>query len=207
MKGSRKGPTPPTLLAWLDDASPDWQPAYPFDRKDVRDEVRSCLFVEQRGLCVYCGRRLDLARPGETYHIEHFRPQRHYNALSTTYSNLFLSCGQKDEHGKPSQTCGAKKADWFDEDQHVHPTYPNCTQRFRLMLNGSIEPTIDGDGGALNMIKHLRLDHPELVKDRSDVLMLIDGGYLDESDFWDAGEQLAQSYAHLVFQHVGRLLP
>lgn len=207
MKGSRKGPVPPKLAAWLNAASPDWQPAYPFDSSDVRDEVRLNLLAEQRGLCVYCGRRLNLARPGETYHIEHFRPQKHYGALSTTYSNLFLSCGQKDEHGAPSQTCGATKADWFDEDQHVFPTYPDCIDRFRFMLDGTVHPAMEGDAGALNMIKCLRLDHPELVKDRSDVLMLLDGGLLDETDFWDDGGQLAQSYAHLVFQHLGLRLP
>ncbi|NEI50530.1 TIGR02646 family protein [Rhizobium leguminosarum] len=207
MKGSRKGPTPPKLLAWLNKAGPDWQPDYPFDSSEVRDEVRSGLLAEQRGLCVYCGRRLDLARAGETYHVEHFRPRRHYKPLSTTYANLFLSCGQKDEHGKPSKTCGAVKADWFDEDQHVAPDYPQCTHRFRFMLSGKIEPQVADDVGALNMIKNLRLDHPELNKDRGDVLMMIDGGDLDETDFWEPEGRFAQNYAHLVFQHLGKLLP
>jgi uncharacterized protein (TIGR02646 family) len=207
MKGSRKGAIPPKLLAWLNKASPEWQPAYPFDSSEVRDEVRSTLLTEQRGLCVYCGRRLNLARPGETYHIEHFQPQRHYRELAVSYSNLFLSCGQKDESGNPSQTCGAKKADWFDENHSIYPAYAACTQRFRFMLDGSIEPATANDRSAENMIEYLRLDHPELTKDRSDIFMLLDGGALDASDFWSADEQIAESYAHAVFQHLNRNLP
>ena len=207
MKGSRKGPTPPKMQAWLNQASEDWQPAYPFDSTEVRDEVRSTLLAEQRGLCVYCGRRLNLDRPGETYHIEHFRPQHGYGQLSTEYSNLFLSCGQKDQAGELSQTCGAKKANWFDDADHVAPSYPDCIQRFRFSLNGFVEPSAANDGAALNMIEKLGLDHPELVKDRSDVLMLVDGGELDDSDFWKVEDGFAQSYAHLVFQHLGKVIP
>ena len=132
MKGSRKGPTPPQMQAWLDLESDEWKPAYPFDCVAVTNEVRETLLREQRGLCVYCGRRLKLDKPGSTYHIEHFRPQSDFKELSCDYTNLFLSCGLKDGAGKPSPTCGNVKGNWFEDACHIPPDYPNCVLRFRF---------------------------------------------------------------------------
>lgn len=207
MKGGRKGTTPSKMLEWLNNASDDWKPAYPFDSSDVRNEVRSALFREQRGLCVYCGRKLDLSRPGETFHIEHFRPQQRYAHMAVDYTNLFLSCGQKDPNGQASSTCGYVKGDWFDEFAHVNPDYPTCTTRFSFTLNGFVETQVQGDRGAENMIAMLNLNHSELVKDRSDVLGMIDGGKMDETDFFDSEEGIADSLAHVVFQHLGKVMP
>lgn len=207
MRGSRKGPTPPIMQAWLEKAGADWKPAYPFDSTEVKNEVRARLLAEQRGLCVYCGRRLKLSRPGETYHVEHFRPQKDYGHLATDFSNLFLSCGQKNDNGEPSPTCGNFKGDWFEETHHVSPDYPTCTLRFRFSLTGSVNPALDGDIGAQNMITRLHLNHPELVKDREDVLMLIDGGVLNENDFLADGGEVVESYAHVAYQHLGLLMP
>lgn len=207
MRGSRKGPTPPAMQAWLDGASDDWIPTYPFDSNDVKNEVRLELLSEQRGLCVYCGRRLKLDRPGETYHVEHFRPRSHYLDLATDFSNLFLSCGQKDDRGAPAPTCGNYKDDWFDEASHVPPHYPHCTARFRFNLNGFVASAQDGDSSAENMIGRLHLNHPELVKDREDVLMMLDGEQLDTTDFFLEDDETAQSYAHVAFQRVGLSIP
>ena len=205
MKGSRKGLTPPLMQTWLDMANDDWKPAYPFDCAAVTNEVRETLFLEQRGLCVYCGKRLKLEMPGTTYHVEHFRPQSDFQDRATDYNNLFLSCGLKDDQGKPSPTCGNYKGNWFEETHHVSPNYPNCTSRFRFSLNGRVAAALDGDKGAENMIEKLHLNHPELVKDRENILIFIDGGLLDENDFLDDGK--AVSYAHVAFQHLGLLLP
>ncbi len=207
MKGSRKGGTPPKMQAWLGETSADWSPAYPFDSTDVRTEIRETLLREQRGLCVYCGRLLKLDRPGETYHVEHFRPQTVYGHLAVEFSNLFLSCGQKDDHGNPSPTCGNFKASWFDEALHVDPNYPDCVRRYKFTLNGYVESALAGDVSAVTMVEKLNLNHPELVKDRADVLTLLDGGDLDESDFFSTVDKLAKSNAHVAYQHLGLTLP
>jgi hypothetical protein len=99
------------------------------------------------------------------------------------------------------------KDNWFDEASHVQPRYPHCTARFRFTLNGFIVSAQDGDSSAENMIGRLHLNHSELVKDREDVLMMLDGDKLDTTDFFSEGDETAQSYAHIAFQRVGLSIP
>lgn len=207
MKGSRKAEAPVKLLEWLSNESSDWQPSYPFDCRDVRKSVVSQLWIEQRGLCVYCGRRLNMAKPGETYHVEHFRPQSIYPDRDVDYENLFLSCGLKDGRSRPSDTCGNKKGNWFDEENHIYPSYPQCTQRFKFHLDGFVYPVVDEDQSAINMITQLNLNHSELVKDRKDVFDLLDSGSVDVDDYWLSEMEGAQGFAHMVFQSRKRTLP
>ncbi|MCZ3375803.1 retron system putative HNH endonuclease [Rhizobium sp. AG207R] len=207
MKGSRKLEPPLELVNWLAQANEDWQPAYPFDSPAVRDAVRNALYQDQRGVCVYCGRKLSLSRPGKTYHIEHFRPQTTYPTRAVAYENLFLSCGQEDGNGGRAPTCGSVKGDWFDELANIYPAYSECTARFRFTLNGEAVPATDGDMAATEMIEHLKLNHPELRKDREDVLRLMDEGTLSPLDYWNADDQIAESYAHVAFQHLGQTIP
>jgi uncharacterized protein (TIGR02646 family) len=207
MKGSRKGEAPDELLEWLSKESEDWKPSYPFDSKVVRRAVISQLITEQRGLCVYCGRRLKLSRPGETFHLEHFWPQSDFPTKAVCYDNLFVSCGLKDTNNCPADTCGDRKANWFDNDHSIFPSYPACIQRFRFRLDGSVVPSSENDISAKNMISHLNLNHEELKKDRKDVLSLIDSGSVDVDDYWISDEEGADSYAHVAFYHLGRILP
>ena len=210
MKGARKQKPPKELIEWLALENDDWKPSYPFNTRVVRDAVEKSLFHEQRGLCVYCGRRLDMSDPGKSFHIEHFRPQHGPNKrpdLAVSYSNLFLSCGHKDKDGNTSPTCGTRKADWFDEGRHVAPAYNDCTLRFRFLLSGKITTVEVGDSAANEMILQLGLDHPELVRARKTTLALIDGGDLDVEDFWDEVEEVAQSFAHVAYQNSGSTIP
>ncbi len=206
MRGSHAKAVPRALAEWLAMASADWSPSYPFPG-DVRQAVVEALHEAQRGLCVYCGRRLDMRQPGKSYHIEHFRPQARYPGLSTDFANLFLSCGQETREGNPAETCGTAKGDGFDENRHVEPDYPACTDRFRFLLSGEIVPQPSGDEAAEAMIALLNLNHRELKKDREDLLDRIDGGSLDISDFIDPGGGPAQSYAHVVCRHLGAAIP
>lgn len=207
MKGARKGTLPPAFSTWLTTTSSDWQPSYSELRGAVRSSVISALFLEQRGLCVYCGRKLSLKSPGKTFHIEHFRPQGTFSYHQITYYNLFLSCGQKDKDGLPAPTCGNKKDSWFDPILNIYPAYPSCTNRFRFLLNGGVEPDNPSDTAAEEAIRRLALDHPELKKDREDTLMLIDLEELTYLDFWNSVTGTAESYAHVVFQREGQILP
>jgi uncharacterized protein (TIGR02646 family) len=150
---------------------------------------------------------LNIARPGKTYHLEHFEPQAANSARALDYSNLFLSCGQEDEQGQPASTCGTAKGDWFDPALIVPPVYNACTLRFTFRLNGKIEPEASGDSAAAEMIARLNLNHRELEKERETVLYLIDSGAVDVDDYWNTGSGLAMSYGHLAYQHVGRMLP
>lgn len=207
MKGSRKGVPPQGYTDWLAEENDDWFPTYGALSREIKVQLRDSLAREQRGLCVYCGRKLNLGAPGKTYHIEHFRPQHSYPTEAVKYCNLFLSCGQKDKAGLPAPTCGNLKDRWFDENSHIIPNYPECTERFNFLISGKIEPATALDTAAVEMIKRLGLDHPELEKDRETVLFLIDDGQLDLNDFWDSMSGSAESYAHVAYQHFGIRMP
>lgn len=205
MRGSHDKRIPPELTKWLALESPDWQPTYPFPH-DIRQSVVDALRTAQRGLCVYCGRRLHPDRPGR-FHIEHFRPRSSYPDLSLEPANLFLSCGPEEEAGAPSETCGHAKGDRFDEAECIEPEYPTCTHRFRFLLSGEVAPRSDDDAAAGTMIQWLNLNHRELRKDREDILDRIDSGSLDRADFVDPVTGEAASYAHVVFERLGTVIP
>lgn len=206
MKGARKGAPPAGYVEWLGAASDDWQPSYPFPR-DVKTSIVETLRREQRGLCVYCGCRLDMRRQGKTFHIEHFRPQHAYPAEAVAHLNLFLSCGQEDAGGKLSETCGTKKDQWFDEVLAIEPQYVACTARFRFKLNGSVEPLDPTDNAAKEWIARLNLNHPELAKERETLLATIDEEKLELVDLWDESSSLAEGFAHVAYQYFGEVLP
>ena len=206
MRGSHAKTTPKELVDWLALENPDWSPSYPFP-SDIRRPVVGALLKAQRGLCVYCGRGLDLSGSGKSYHIEHFRPQGSYSCLATDFANLFLSCGHETDEGNRSQICGTAKGDWFDEGAHVEPDYPDCANRFRFLLTGEVAPETANDAAAQEMIGRLNLNHRELMKDREDVFDRIDEEDLDFSDFFDSASGIAQSYAHVVCRRFGATIP
>ena len=207
MRGSHAKAMPKALADWIALENPNWQPTYREMPQLVRQSVIDALYEGQRGLCVYCGRRLDMSRPGKSYHIEHFRPQSACPHLSVCLANLFLSCGQETDESNLSETCGTAKDDWFDENNCIEPDYPDCTERFSFLLSGEVAPESQYDTAALKMIAILNLNHRELRKDREDILDRIDGGSLDLSDFFDLSSRIAQSYAHVVYRRHGIAIP
>ena len=209
MRGSHAKSEPQALPDWLALENADWRPEYPFP-SDIRTPVIDALADAQRGLCVYCGRKMDLSAPGKSYHIEHFRPRSVYPRLETSLANLFLSCGQESDEGNRSETCGTAKEDWFDESLHVESDYPACTDRFRFFLTGEIMAASDIDNAAQTMIDRLNLNHPELKREREEIQYAIDGPEgeeLDYADFIDPVHGTVQSYAHMACQRLGMLIP
>ncbi len=206
MKGARKGAAPADYAEWLGKANEDWTPSYPFPA-DIKEKIVEALRREQRGLCVYCGCRLDLRRQGKTFHIEHFRPQHAYPADAVAHSNLFLSCGQEDSEGNRSETCGTKKDRWFDEALVIEPEYFACTGRFRFKLNGTVEPIDAADDAAKEWIVRLNLNHRELAKERETLLAKLDENTLDLADLWDVESTEAESFAHVAYQYFRAVLP
>ncbi len=205
MRGSHDKTVPATLQDWLALENSDWQPSYPLPN-DIRTDVVEALRAAQRGLRVYCGRRLHPGRRG-SFPIEHFRPQSAYPALSVDLANLFLSCGPETETGKPSATCGDAKGNRFDEAEGIEPDYPACTRRFRFLLTGKVVPRSEDDAAAKATIDLLNLNHRELAKDREDILEGIDGGSFDLSDFVDPAGGEARSYAHVACERFGTVIP
>lgn len=207
MRGAKKSEVPVELVTWLELANDDWNPSYPFNEPSVRDAVVSALKKAQRDLCVYCGRKLDYSIPGNSYHIEHFRPQNPYRDLSVSYTNLFLSCGQKDSSGNPSPTCGSHKGNKFDTNLIIEPIYPDCTSRFSFSPDGSISASAPEDIAVDYWIKILRLDHIELSIERRQLLFLLDAEDISLEDLWDESNQTAGTLAHVAYSYEGKLLP
>ena len=209
MRGCHDKSEPQTLTDWLARESADWQPTYPFPN-DVRRPVVDALVETQRGLCVYCGRKLDLTAPGKTYHIEHFRPRSDYPHLDVSFANLYLSCGQETAERNRSETCGTAKDNWFDESRHIEPNYPACTDRFRFSLTGKIAPFSDSDIAARTMIEKLNLNHPEFKRERGEIQDAMDGSEgeaLGYADFIGTAGGTVESYAHMVCQRLGVNIP
>ncbi|NQY60620.1 retron system putative HNH endonuclease [Cognatishimia sp.] len=207
MKGARKGCAPKEFTDWVALENDDWKPSYPIDDPAVRKAVVDALYYEQRGLCVYCGRKIELENPGHSFHVEHFRPQHRYPELQISFENLFLSCGHTDRSGDRSKICGTKKDRWFDEAEHVAPNYDCCTKRFSFRYDGSIRTAHPGDLAAQNMIDHLGLNHAELKYDRAKIIEKLDTEELDASDFSNPSTGISESYGHVACQYLGTRLP
>lgn len=205
MNGSRKASSPVALEEWISNGTEASPRAYPIDDPTVRRAVIEALLNEQRGLCVYCGRKLDERR--RMYHIEHFRPQALYPERSLDFSNLFLSCGPKNGDGSLTGTCGDAKGGWFDENHHISPDYPACVERFSFLLDGRIVPRDSDDADASEMIARLNLEHSELRKEREDTLRLFDQEKIKFEDFWDGENSRANGLAHIIYSRLGRTLP
>jgi len=140
---------------------------------NLKRATREALFIEQTGLCVYCGRGIKLEEHG-WHHIEHFRPRASYPDLELAHDNLFPSCGPRQPPRGSQPTCGNMKSDWFDEACHVEPMpEKDCQCRFVFASSGRIKG--DGSLQADRMIRVLNLNHEELVADRSALIEDLDG--------------------------------
>lgn len=217
MKGSRKNPEPQELTNWiaLGDDNDNWTPKFPIDDASVKRVMVECLWREQRGLCVYCGKKLliedRVAKDGrfvnmKNSHIEHFRPLSKRPELGVEYRNLFLSCngnGESDEG--VASTCGHRKSDWFEEDLSINPDYPKCTRRFLFNLDGTVEAKDPRDSAAKRMLDVLNLNNSELVKERRDLLLDVTEHGL--SSLWNDKTGTAENYAHVAFEKFGEVLP
>ena len=187
VRGSAKGCEPEELRIWKQDQREnDVELEYESLPPTTRDAMRSRLYTEQTGQCVYCGRRISLDAHGK-FHVEHFRPRSKYPDLHLDHANLFLSCGPKGEHGS-GQTCGDFKGDWFEEECHVPPAPESCAEQFRFRSSGHIAGR--GASEAEKMIEVLNLNHPALVTERRTLIESLDEDLNEDVP----GDDLLRSY-------------
>lgn len=162
MRQINKGAEPAELTEWK--AQNRSLPNYCYASLTAahRLSVRTALVTEQRGLCSYTGRRIDV----ESCHIEHLRPQAHCGiGEDIDYRNLVASVPAPNT---PQLPYGAhKKADWptlADEHLFVSPLSGGCTARFAFRLNGEIEARNAADDAAVETIERLGLNNHALVQ-------------------------------------------
>ena len=139
MKYIIKRPEPQSLKSYRaeDGACFDDMPKY------VKEELRESLYVEQGGICCYCGKRIS-----NDYRsvIEHLYPKgiNRYSHLQLEYGNLLCSCdgGESDRTGKPKVE--KRKFPSFCDDKKnnriikVTPLDPNCEGQFSYDEEGHI---------------------------------------------------------------------
>lgn len=162
MRQISKGAEPADLTAWKaqNRALPNY--CYASLSAAHRLSIRTALVEEQKGLCAYTGRRIDVG----SCHIEHLRPQSHCPVgEDVDYRNLVAGVPAPNT---PQLPYGAhKKADWpSGEEEHlfVSPLSADCAARFLFRLNGEVEARNPADNAAVETIKHLGLNDQALVK-------------------------------------------
>lgn len=162
MRRITKGAEPADLTAWKaqNRALPNY--CYASLTAAHRLSIRTALVEEQKGLCAYTGRRIDVG----SCHIEHLRPQSHCAVgEDVDYRNLVAGVPAPNT---PQLPYGAhKKADWptlADEHLFVSPLSAACPARFSFRLNGEVEARNPADNAAVETTKRLGLNDPELVK-------------------------------------------
>ena len=198
MKYINKNPAPISLEEYKT------EPGASFDDmpKHVKDELRENLFVEQGGICCYCGKRIFADYRSV---IEHMYPKGliQFSHLQLEYSNLLCSCdgGQSDRTGKSKVekrkfplSCDAKKN---NEIIKITPLSPNCEEQFLYDEEGHIYGKTDD---AIETIDKLGLDCITLVNKRKAAIE----PYIDQNlsiHEWDAKVQ------NLSNKHSGLFLP
>lgn len=162
MRQISKGAEPAELTVWKaqNRALPNY--CYASLTAAHRLSIRTALVEEQKGLCAYTGRRIDVT----SCHIEHLRPQSHCgNGEDVDYRNLVAGVPAPNT---PQLPYGAhKKADWptlADEHLFVSPLSAGCADRFSFRLNGEVEARNPADNAAVATVKRLGLNDPALVK-------------------------------------------
>lgn len=162
MRQINEGAEPAELTAWKaqNRALPNY--CYASLTAAHRLTVRTALVAEQRGLCAYTGRRIDV----ESCHIEHLRPQAHCGVgEDIDYRNLVAGVPAPNT---PQLPYGAhKKGDWpplADEHLFVSPLSVGCTARFSFRLNGGVEARNAADNAAVETIARLGLNKHAIVQ-------------------------------------------
>lgn len=131
--------------------------------------------------CAYCEVKIAVPNPPdgtetdyETSHIEHFRTRNDRPDLTFDWSNLFLSCtamhlcGKYKDHGHdfPYAPNDLIKPDVDDPQQYLR--YSNTGE---VLPRQGIDP--DMHHRAIETIRVLRLNHPNLVQRREEVLSIV----------------------------------
>ncbi|NMZ80921.1 retron system putative HNH endonuclease [Pseudomonas mandelii] len=164
MKRVLKGTEPASFTEWKNSANDEWSPTYPTLQNPQKRYLHDSLLREQGHLCCYCGREIEAS----SSHIEHFRPQEHFEELALDYQNLHASCLRETKPGSPLH-CGHRKGNWFDE-AHISPLDEQCEFRFRYLHTGEIQPADSDDQPAINMIEVLALDIAYLNNRRREII-------------------------------------
>ncbi len=125
-----------------------------YDNYEEKDDLRTSLVREQRGLCCYCMGRITVDR--RSIKIEHWRCQSRYPSEQLDYSNLLGSCTGGEGHSPRFQHCDTYKG---DKDLRWNPGDPSHDIETRLLYtaDGSIKSDDDEFNAQLKAVLNLNL--------------------------------------------------
>jgi uncharacterized protein (TIGR02646 family) len=139
-------------------------------RNPLKAELLRALLHEQGHLCAYTMKRVEL----DDSHIEHIKPESLCRAEKAgsdlDYENM-VACYPAEGMPRRYRYGAQEKEDWWENNgkDFVSPLHKNCETRFRFDSKGNIL-WLKNCAAAETTVKVLRLDHPSLTEDRSQVI-------------------------------------
>jgi uncharacterized protein (TIGR02646 family) len=134
--------------------------------QDIRSELREYILdSEQKSMCAYCEKRVTSDK--EDSNIDHFRVRNLFPKLTLEYSNLFVSCNNKNHCSSIKDNLGLKK----EEFEKLITPLENIEDNFRYTEVGEIEGLNEK---AKFTIECFGLNHISLVEERKTILMNIE---------------------------------
>ena len=165
MRQIRKKGEPIELTAFRAAHVNDPNFGYGLVNTQLRRVIQDSLIDEQRGICAYTGRRIDLF----SSHIEHLKAQevcRRDNreagrklGQDVAYSNM-VACFPRPNYPQQLPYGAHPKGSWPDDAEaglFLSPLTPGCESRFSFNLQGEVSPARSGDLAAAETIKRLGL--------------------------------------------------
>lgn len=159
MRQIRKNREPVSLAAYRP------TPGSNYEDFQFKDDLRSALTSEQKGLCCYC--MAAIAPSSKQMKIEHWRCQSRYPEKELDYQNLLAACQGGNGSPKKDQHCDTLKGDLDLLFNPADPTH-QIEARIQYLPDGTVsspDPTFDDQ---LNKVLGLNL--PRLKTARKLVL-------------------------------------
>lgn len=136
MKWFERGPAPQELIEFRKTRAAEGAGPGRWDElpTEVLVAIRRRLFQAQRGLCCYCGSRLDLESRDRT-HVEHVFPRSESGVDPFEWTNLALSCDGGNADGSPPHCDHAKGNQQLDYvEPFERPTFEVTTLKSSGLL-------------------------------------------------------------------------
>jgi len=122
---------------------------------ECKEQIRTRLAAEQRGVCCYCMGRLKTSP--ETMKVEHWSPRTGAKEKDLAWSNLLGACPGRLGWPEVDRHCDSSKSNQFI---HINPTDPGCERKINYNSDGSIKS--DDVAIQADFDKVLNLNHDDL---------------------------------------------
>jgi uncharacterized protein (TIGR02646 family) len=151
-----------------------------YDNYAQKDELRTALVNEQRGLCCYCTGRIRAV--STAMKIEHWQCQATYPQQQLDYRNLLGACLGGDGNSQAEQHCDTKKASRALKWNPAVAAHA-IESRLRYLADGTVESNDDEFNKQINDVLGLNLS--VLKNNRKAVLDTV-------LDWWHSTENARQ---------------